>query len=377
MTRSSHHLLTAALALVLAAVPAAASAQAVVQAIPGTTDADKLGDVMRQLASNPRNIDALIKAGDLSMGLGDLSGAAALFARAEKVNPRDGRAKAGMASILVRSERPGEALRYYAQAEGLGLDPRNFAADRGLAYDLIGQQDRAQRDYRVALRDAPDDETTRRYALSLGISGKPGARGPAAQSAPAQERSWCMAVARVHPRDERRCRRRGEDRHHDDARRYRARPATLLSTPAQPAGKRPRVRSPFRRSPRDAGTPRGCTDGATVGHSSRRSDRAGNDGSRNAATRSRCDNRQEGQARSPLEPRPCPDGRGDAAVVNTSARDDVGTGPADDHRATNAHHGSGSDPIHCPRPTRSSADADGAAASGAYRSAFATKLFST
>ncbi|WP_121884731.1 tetratricopeptide repeat protein [Sphingomonas sp. PP-F2F-G114-C0414] len=173
MTRSSHHFLTAALALVLATAPSAASAQGVVQALPGTTDADKLGDVMRQLASNPRDIDALIKAGDLSMGLGDLSGAAALFARAEKVNPRDGRAKAGMASILVRSERPGEALRYYAQAEGLGLDPRKFAADRGLAYDLIGQQDRAQRDYRVALRDAPDDETIRRYALSLGISGKP------------------------------------------------------------------------------------------------------------------------------------------------------------------------------------------------------------
>ena len=173
MTRSSHHFLTAALALVLATATSAASAQGVVQALPGTTDADKLGDVMRQLASNPRDIDALIKAGDLSMGLGDLSGAAALFARAEKVNPRDGRAKAGMASILVRSERPGEALRYYAQAEGLGLDPRKFAADRGLAYDLIGQQDRAQRDYRVALRDAPDDETIRRYALSLGISGKP------------------------------------------------------------------------------------------------------------------------------------------------------------------------------------------------------------
>jgi hypothetical protein len=172
MTRSSHHLLTAALALVLAAVPCVASAQAIVQAIPGTTDADRLGDVMRQLATNPRDINALIRAGDLSMGLGDLSGAAALFARAEKVNPRDGRVKAGMASILVRSERPGEALRYYAQAESFGLDPRIFAADRGLAYDLIGQQDRAQRDYRVALRDAPDDETIRRYALSLGISGK-------------------------------------------------------------------------------------------------------------------------------------------------------------------------------------------------------------
>ncbi len=40
------------------------------------------------------------------------------------------------------------------------------------AYDLIGQQERAQRDYRLALKDGPADETIRRYALSLGISGK-------------------------------------------------------------------------------------------------------------------------------------------------------------------------------------------------------------
>lgn len=168
----THHLLTAALALVLVTAPSGARAQEVVQPLPGTTDADRLGDTMRQLASNPRNVDALVRAGDLSIGLGDLSGAAALFARAEKVDPRNGRVKAGMASILVRSERPGEALRYFAQAEAFGLQPRYYAADRGLAYDLIGEQDRAQRDYRVALRDAPDDETVRRYALSLGISGK-------------------------------------------------------------------------------------------------------------------------------------------------------------------------------------------------------------
>jgi len=172
MTRLSHHILTASLALVLAAVPQAVAAQEVVQPLPGTTDADRLADTMRQLASNPRNVDALVRAGELSLGLGDLSGAAALFARAEKVDPRNGRMKAGMASILVRSERPGQALRYFAQAEAFGLQPRFFASDRGLAYDLIGEQDRAQRDYRVALRDASDDETIRRYALSLGISGK-------------------------------------------------------------------------------------------------------------------------------------------------------------------------------------------------------------
>ncbi len=159
-------------ALLLATAPCAVAAQEVVQALPGTTDADRLGDVMRQLVSSPQNVDALLRAGELSIDVGDLSGAAALFARAEKVDPRNGRIKAGMASILVRSERPGEALRYFAQAESLGLDARRFATDRALAYDLVGQQDRAQRDYRVALRDTPDDETVRRYALSLGISGK-------------------------------------------------------------------------------------------------------------------------------------------------------------------------------------------------------------
>ena len=74
--------------------------------------------------------------------------------------------------MLVRSERPGEALRYFAQAQAMGLDPARFAGDRGLAYDLIGEQERAQRDYRLALRQGPDEEITRRYALSLGISGK-------------------------------------------------------------------------------------------------------------------------------------------------------------------------------------------------------------
>ncbi|MEG3165029.1 SPOR domain-containing protein [Sphingomonas sp. PB2P19] len=161
-----------AAALLLAASPGAVAAQAVVQPLPGTTDADRLGEVMRRVASDPRDVDALLRAGELSIDVGDLGGAAALFARAEKVDPRNGRVKAGMASILVRSERPGEALRYFAQAESFGWDARRFVADRALAYDLIGQQDRAQRDYRVALRDAPVDETVRRYALSLGISGK-------------------------------------------------------------------------------------------------------------------------------------------------------------------------------------------------------------
>ena len=159
-------------ALLAASAPAALLAQEVVQALPGTTDADRLAEQMRALAANPRDLNALIAAADLSLSLGDLSGAASLYARAEKVSASDPRIKAGEGAILVRSERPGEALRYFAQAEAAGYDARGFAADRGLAYDLIGQQERAQRDYRLALKARPDDEIVKRYALSLGISGK-------------------------------------------------------------------------------------------------------------------------------------------------------------------------------------------------------------
>ncbi|MBB4154709.1 Tfp pilus assembly protein PilF [Sphingomonas jinjuensis] len=167
-------LLSLATALAAAATsPAPAQNQSsMVQALPGTTDADRLAEQMRALAADPRDLNALLNAGELSLKLDDLSAAAALFARADKIDPRNARVKAGMGSILVRSERPGEALRYFQQATQLGLDQRRFAADRALAYDLIGEQARAQRDYRLALQGTSDDETIRRYALSLAISGQ-------------------------------------------------------------------------------------------------------------------------------------------------------------------------------------------------------------
>ena len=164
--------LLASAALLLASVPAASPAQEVVQPLPGTTDADRLAEQMRALAANPRDLNALVAAADLSLSLGDLSGAASLYARAEKVSPNDPRIKAGEGAILVRSERPGEALRYFAQAEAAGYDVRRYAGDRGLAYDLIGQPERAQRDYRLAMQAGANDEVIQRYALSLGIVGQ-------------------------------------------------------------------------------------------------------------------------------------------------------------------------------------------------------------
>ena len=162
-----------ALALALAATPAVAGAQAMVQPLPARTDADRLADTMRQLAVSPQDVNTLATAGELSLKLDDLTAAAGFFARGDKVDPRNPRVKAGEGALMVRSERPGEALRYFAQAESYGGDVRGFAADRGLAYDLVGDQPRAQQQYRIALKaDPQDDETVRRYALSLGIAGK-------------------------------------------------------------------------------------------------------------------------------------------------------------------------------------------------------------
>ena len=159
------------LAILLALAPAPALAQGVYQPV-GVSDADVLAETVRRLGSNPLDLEALLTAGELSVRLEDLSAAGSFFARAEKIDPRSGRAKAGEGAILVRSQRPAEALRYFATAERLGFPLARFAGDRGLAYDLLGDPGRAQRDYRLALSARPDAETRRRYALSLGIAGR-------------------------------------------------------------------------------------------------------------------------------------------------------------------------------------------------------------
>ncbi len=160
---------TALLALTICAV-APATAQEV--APPPTPNADRLAEEMRTLARDPRNVRALLSAGEMSARLNDAAAAAGFFARAQSLDPANPRVLAGQAMVMVRQERPGEALRLFGEAERRGLAMDAYASDRGLAYDLLGAQAHAQRDYRVAMRSDPDDETVRRYALSLGISGQ-------------------------------------------------------------------------------------------------------------------------------------------------------------------------------------------------------------
>jgi Flp pilus assembly protein TadD len=127
---------------------------------------------LKILAQNPYDVDALTQAGLGAIAVGDPDAAIGFLARAEELSPSNGRIKAALATALTQMERPVEALRLFGEAATLGVAERDLAGDRGLAYDLRGDSKRAQKDYALALRYKNTDEVTRRYALSLGISGE-------------------------------------------------------------------------------------------------------------------------------------------------------------------------------------------------------------
>lgn len=149
---------------------AAAQSSAVVQPLP-PPEANELNDALRRIARNSRDVEALADAGTASLKLGDVDAATGFFQRASSLAPSNARVKAGLASTLVRTEQPLRALELFAEAERLGRVPADFAPDQGLAYDLVGDNLRAQTHYVRALRADPDDETRRRLALSQAISG--------------------------------------------------------------------------------------------------------------------------------------------------------------------------------------------------------------
>ncbi|KTE04585.1 sporulation protein [Sphingopyxis sp. H038] len=130
-----------------------------------------LSSSLARIASNNSDTSALLNAGRASIELEDYRAAVGFLVRAEQASPRDGAVKAALGSAMVHMENPTRALDYFGEAQLMGAPERLFLADRGLARDLLGQQDAAQRDYQLALSIAPNDELTRRYALSLGISG--------------------------------------------------------------------------------------------------------------------------------------------------------------------------------------------------------------
>jgi len=161
--------MTACAAALLGAQPALA--QTTSYAGYAETPSAALVRHIHTLASDPKDFSALIGAGKASLEIGDPQAAAGFFARADEVNPRSPLPHAGMGAVSVASGDPRSAMPYFSRALQLGAPVSTIACERGLAYDLLGQQRQAQADYRIALNGPDATEARRRLALSLAISG--------------------------------------------------------------------------------------------------------------------------------------------------------------------------------------------------------------
>jgi Flp pilus assembly protein TadD len=149
----------------------AAPAQASSYSPYNETASSALARYLRTLAQDPKDFDSLIGAGRAALEIGDTEAAAGFFARADEVDPRSPLPQAGMGAVSADNGDAKAAMPYFTRALQLGATQATIACDRGLAYDLLGQQAKAQADYRTALSGPDADEARRRLALSLAISG--------------------------------------------------------------------------------------------------------------------------------------------------------------------------------------------------------------
>src|SRR3546814_6790711 len=101
-----------------------------------------LSSSLARIAANSSDTAALLDAGRASIDLEDYRAALGFLVRAEQTRPRDGTIKAALGSAMVHMENPTRALAYFGEAQLLGAPERMFLADRGLARDLLGHQDR-------------------------------------------------------------------------------------------------------------------------------------------------------------------------------------------------------------------------------------------
>ena len=92
------------LAALLAAHPASAQTDQADLVRPlGAAD---LNSNLARLAANPRDVDAMIGAGEAALALDDPHGAAGFFARADAIQSGNGRIKAGLARVMLKLQNP-------------------------------------------------------------------------------------------------------------------------------------------------------------------------------------------------------------------------------------------------------------------------------
>ncbi|MDT0575646.1 hypothetical protein RM533_05565 [Croceicoccus sp. F390] len=151
-----------------------------VQPLPGP-DAQAFARARARLQSDPANPAALREAAVLAVRLGHYELARQYVAQAATVMPSDPVMSAVEAALMVQEGAADRAIAMFTAAQRAGAMIDTLAADRALAYDLIGDQPSAAHYYDLAHRQLPvtssravshaASELIRRHALSLTIGG--------------------------------------------------------------------------------------------------------------------------------------------------------------------------------------------------------------
>jgi Flp pilus assembly protein TadD len=125
------------------------------------------------LAANPHNVPALIRSASAQAALGQRDQAARSLATALAIAPDNTEASLGLGRLKLATN-PAEAAEIFLRVTT--RYPQNVVAlvDLGIARDLLGQHDEAQRNYRQALAIEPDRLAAKvNLGLSLALSGDP------------------------------------------------------------------------------------------------------------------------------------------------------------------------------------------------------------
>jgi tetratricopeptide (TPR) repeat protein len=107
------------------------------------------------------------RAGQAAYAMGNLKGALAQYQAAVDANPSDPEARNNLGQLLVRENRPADAVPHFDEAVRIDSQKWAYRFNRGRALGLANRWPEAVADYRAAAQIFPDDYVTR---FNLGLA---------------------------------------------------------------------------------------------------------------------------------------------------------------------------------------------------------------
>ncbi|WP_417318301.1 tetratricopeptide repeat protein [Emcibacter sp.] len=129
----------------------------------------------RAASENPEHLRAKLGLARTYLSLGAADAAIAVYQSVLELDPTNAEANIGISQMLIKKDKPDEALEYLEQsaAQGQVVDNYRYYNIRGLAYDLKGEHEEAQLTYGTGLNSYPDNiSLLNNLGLSFAIQGQ-------------------------------------------------------------------------------------------------------------------------------------------------------------------------------------------------------------